>query len=106
MTFISFATAQGSIPFAAARDAAAMVLDKQLLRLMQAACQAERLETALDAAGQLTHQDSFDTALIIANHSSMPSLAEKVDILKVGRDCGEHESWLYLDTATVADPIR
>ena len=61
---------------------AAMEMDKLLLKLMQAACAAERHETALDAVRQLTNLACYDIAIRVANMSNLANLAAAVDMLK------------------------
>ena len=53
--------------------------DRLLLKLMQAACAAQRFEAALDACRQLSLPGSFDIAVAIANHASLASLAPRVE---------------------------
>jgi len=58
-------------------------VDRTLLKLMQAACVAERYEAALDAVRLLTLPKSFEIALSIANFSDLPSLAPSVEEIKL-----------------------
>jgi hypothetical protein len=56
-------------------------VDKILLKLLIAACDAERYETALDAARNLNNEASFHVAITIANRAKLASFAPRVQAI-------------------------
>lgn len=59
-----------------------LTIDKGLLQLINTACKADRLQRALDAAGMLNQFSSVDAAMKIAAFFHLPSLQDRIYLLK------------------------
>nr|KAJ3421051.1 hypothetical protein HK105_004639 [Polyrhizophydium stewartii] len=60
-------------------------LDKIVLQLVHAACQAERVQRALDLCSVLYSNKSLEGAIKLAVHLHLPALAERINALKEAR---------------------
>lgn len=58
--------------------AAEVALDKELLKLMQMACKADKLEAALEAARLLTHPASLEAAIKLAGFFRLGGLEQRI----------------------------
>lgn len=96
-----------------ALNAAALEIDKHLLKLMQTACKADKLEQALEAARLLGQPQSLDAAAKLAGFFHQPGLQERIQLIKEARtgesavDRERKESkWGHLvDNRTVVDSL-
>lgn len=89
-------------------------IDKHLLKIMQIACKAEKLEQALDAARLLGQPQSLDAAAKLASFFHQRGLSERIELIKEARS-GEgslererkESKWGHLvDNRTLVDSVQ
>ena len=89
---------------------AEVALDKELLKLMQMACKADRLERALEIARLLTHPASLDAAVKLAAFFRLGGLQDRIERLRERQGPSQPEKresrWAPLaDERTISGPV-
>jgi chromosome transmission fidelity protein 4 len=91
---------------------AELEMDKNLLKVLQTACKAEKLQQALDIANLLTHPQSVDAAAKLAGFFHLTGLQERIHSIKEAKmyqresqwDNRRKSKWAHLvDDRTVVD---
>eukprot|EP00842_Homolaphlyctis_polyrhiza_P002193 jgi/Hompol1/2975/HPOL_003097-RA len=79
-----------------------VALDKTALQLIQAACQSERVQRALDLCLMLHNIKSIEGAIKLAVHFHLPALAERMNSIKEQRYLAERQRAASIEQTRLA----